>query len=230
MKHRSPLVTLAAVALAFAIMFTVNMLSGPPGSSSAGTAGPSAAPTTGAATSPSPQPTKTAVATSSVSASESVEDNKFPEKVVYAGRTDDGSATIAVAVLGDQAAAYLCDGRSVESWFRGTVEGADISLKSKSGSTLEATLDGDHIKGTVEIKNDTQKFEINEANKPAGLYRARGSKTTIGWIVLEDGSQVGVQTTGTDSSAAPQLDPENPQVTVDGESLNAALVNGDEEL
>ena len=230
MKHRSPLVTLAAVALAFAIMFTVNMLSGPPGSSSAGTAGPSAAPTTGAATSPSPQPTKTAVATSSVSASESVEDNKFPEKVVYAGRTDDGSATIAVAVLGDQAAAYLCDGRSVESWFRGTVEGADISLRSKSGSTLEATLDGDHIKGTVEIKNDTQKFEINEANKPAGLYRARGSKTTIGWIVLEDGSQVGVQTTGTDSSAAPQLDPENPQVTVDGESLNAALVNGDEEL
>ena len=230
MKHRSPLVTLAAVALAFAIMFTVNMLSGPPGSSSAGTAGPSAAPTTGAATSPSPQPTKTAVATSSVSASESVEDNKFPEKVVYAGRTDDGSATIAVAVLGDQAAAYLCDGRSVESWFRGTVEGADISLKSKSGATLEATLDGDHIKGTVEIKNDTQKFEINEANKPAGLYRARGSKATIGWIVLEDGSQVGVQTTGTDSSAAPQLDPENPQVTVDGESLNAALVNGDEEL
>ena len=230
MKHRSPLVTLAAVALAFAIMFTVNMLSGPPGSSSAGTAGPSAAPTTGAATSPSPQPTKTAVATSSVSASESVEDNKFPEKVVYAGRTDDGSTTIAVAVLGDQAAAYLCDGRSVESWFRGTVEGADVSLKSKSGATLEATLDGDHIKGTVEIKNDTQKFEINEANKPAGLYRARGSKATIGWIVLEDGSQVGVQTTGTDSSAAPQLDPENPQVTVDGESLNAALVNGDEEL
>ena len=149
---------------------------------------------------------------------------------MYAGRTDDGSATIAVAVLGDQAAAYLCDGRSVESWFRGTVEGADISLKSKSGATLQATLDGDHIKGTVEIKNGTQKFEINEANKPAGLYRARGSKTTIGWIVLEDGSQVGVQTTGTDSSAAPQLDPENPQVTVDGESLNAALVNGDEEL
>ena len=229
MKHRSPLVTLAAVALAFAIMFTVNMLSGPPDSSSAGTAGPSAALTTAAANSTSPSATKTTPA-SAASASETVEDNKFPEKVVYAGRTDDGSTTIAVAVLGDQAAAYLCDGRSVESWFRGTVEGADISLKSKSGATLQATLDGDHIKGTVEIKNGTQKFEINEANKPAGLYRARGSKTTIGWIVLEDGSQVGVQTTGTDSSAAPQLDPENPQVTVDGESLDAAPVNGDEEL
>jgi hypothetical protein len=225
-KHRSPLVTLAAVALAFAIMFTVNMLSGPPGSSSTGTAGPSATPTTTG----SPQATETTPGTASGSASETAEDSAFPEKVVYAGRTDDGPAAIAVAVLGNQAAAYVCDGRNVESWFRGTVEGGRITLKSKSGATLQAELDGDHLKGTVEINNDTQKFEINEANKPAGLYRARGSKTTIGWIVLEDGSQVGVQTTGTDSSAAPELDPETPQVMVDGESLNAAPVNGDEDL
>ena len=222
MKHRSPLVTLAAVALAFVIMFTVNMLSGPPGSSSTGSAGPAAAPTTAAG------PQQTASATPS--ASETAEDSEFPEQVVYAGRTDDGPAAIAVAVLGNQAAAYVCDGRNVESWFRGTVEGGRLSLKSKSGEALQAELDGDHLKGTVQIKNGTQKFEINEASKPAGLYRARGSKTTIGWIVLEDGSQVGVQTTGADSSAAPQLDPDNPQVMVDGESLDAAAVNGDEDL
>jgi hypothetical protein len=221
-KHRSPLVTLAAVALAFVIMFTVNMLSGPPGSSSTGSAGPTAAPTSAAG------PQQTASATPS--ASETPEDSEFPEQVVYAGRTDDGPAAIAVAVLGNQAAAYVCDGRNVESWFRGTVEGGRLSLKSKSGEALQAELDGDHLKGTVQIKNDTQKFEINEASKPAGLYRARGSKTTIGWIVLEDGSQVGVQTTGADSSAAPQLDPDNPQVMVDGESLDAAAVNGDEDL
>jgi hypothetical protein len=229
-KHRSPLVTLAAVALAFAIMFTVNMLSGPPGNSSTGTAGPSAAPATATDSIPSPQPTETAVATPSASASESAEDSKFPKKVVYAGRTDDGPAAIAVAVLGDQAAAYFCDGRNVEAWFRGTVEGGDISLKSKSGATLQAELDGDQIKGTVKIKNDTLKFEIDEAKKPAGLYRARGSTTTIGWIVLEDGSQVGIQTSGAGSSAAPELNPENPQVTVGGEDLDAAPVNGDEEL
>jgi hypothetical protein len=221
-KHRSPLVTLAAVALAFVIMFTVNMLSGPPGSSSTGSAGPTAAPTSAAG------PQQTASATPS--ASETPEDSEFPEQVVYAGRTDDGPAAIAVAVLGNQAAAYVCDGRNVESWFRGTVEGGRLSLKSKSGEALQAELDGDHLKGTVQIKNDTQKFEINEASRPAGLYRARGSKTTIGWIVLEDGSQVGVQTTGADSSAAPQLDPDNPQVMVDGESLDAAAVNGDEDL
>jgi hypothetical protein len=229
-KHRSPLVTLAAVALAFAIMFTVNMLSGPPGSSSTGTAGPSAAQATATANTPSPQPTETAAATPSASPSESAEDSSFPEKVVYAGRTDDGPAAIAVAVLGDQAAAYFCDGRNVEAWFRGAVDGGDISLKSKSGATLQAELDGDHIKGTVKIKNDTLRFEINEAKKPSGLYRARGSQTTIGWIVLEDGSQVGIQTSGGDSSAAPELNPENPQVTAGGESLDAAPVNGDEEL
>jgi len=221
-KHRSPLVTLAAVALAFIIMFTVNMLSGPPGSSSTGSAGPAAAPTTAAA----PQQT----ASTTPSASETPEDSEFAEQAVYAGRTDDGPAAIAVAVLGNQAAAYVCDGRNVESWFRGTVEGGRLSLKSKSGEALQAELDGDHLKGTVQIKSGTQKFEINEASKPAGLYRARGSKTTIGWIVLEDGSQVGVQTTGADSSAAPQLDPDNPQVMVDRESLDAAAVNGDEDL
>jgi hypothetical protein len=226
MKHRSPLVTLAAVALAFAIMFIVNIVSGPPGSGSTG-ASPPAAPATGSS---SLQPTETAAATPNATASETAEDSTFPEQVVYAGRAEDSQGAIAVAVLGSQAAAYFCDGRNVEVWFRGTVEGGNISLKSKSGATLDAELDGNEIKGTAQVENDTVEFEIDEAKRPAGLYRARGSKTTIGWIVLPDGSQVGVQTTGSDSSAAPRLDPEDPQVTVDGESLDAAPVNGDEDL
>jgi hypothetical protein len=32
--------------------------------------------------------------------------------------------------------------------------------------------------------------------------------------VLPDGSQVGVQTTGEESAPAPELDPDNPEVTV----------------
>jgi hypothetical protein len=221
MKHRSPLITLAAVALAFAIMFIVNMTVSPPGNSSSGTASPPAAPATAAG---SPLLTETAAA------SPSSEDSKFPEKIVYAGRAEDNAGAIAVAVLGDQAAAYFCDGRNVESWFRGSVTEDEISAKSTGGATLEAELDGNHIKGTVQIKSEKLKFEMNEAKKPAGLYRVRGSQTTIAWIVLEDGSQVGVQTTGADSTAAPELNPGNPQVTVDGENLNAAPVNGGEGL
>ena len=226
MKHRSPLLTLAAVAVAFIIMFTVNMLVSPPGGSSAEPVGPSAAP----ASSGPAQQTTSAVATPSASASERSEDRAFPNKVVYAGRTEDKSGAIAVAVLGDQAAAYFCDGRTIESWLRGTVQGSDLSLRSKDGATLQAGLDGDHLKGTLKIKNDRLKFEIDEAKKPAGLYRARGSKTTIGWIVLEDGSQVGIQTAGADSAAAPELNPESPQVTANGENLDAKPINGDEDL
>jgi len=48
--------------------------------------------------------------------------------------------------------------------------------------------------------------------------------------VLEDGSQVGAQTTGTGLAAALQRDPENPQVAVEGENLGAKLVSGDEDL
>lgn len=230
MKHRSPLLTLAAVAVAFAIMFTVNMLASPPGSSSTGTPTPAAPGTASASASPGSQETETAAASPSPSATKSAEDSKFPQKVVYAGRAEDGAGAIAVAVLGTQAAAYFCDGRSVESWFRGAVTGSDISFKSKDGATLQASLDGDHLKGSLRIKNERVRFEINEAKKPAGLYRARGSQTTIGWIVLEDGSEVGLQTTGQDSTPAPELDPENPQVTVDGQELDAAPVSGDEDL
>jgi hypothetical protein len=227
-KHRSPLLTLLAVAVAFAIMFSVNMLASPPGSSSTGTPTP-AAPATASASSGS-QETGTAAASPSPRATKSAEDSKFPQKVVYAGRAEDGAGAIAVAVLGTQAAAYFCDGRSVESWFRGTVTGSDISLKSKDGATLQASLDGDHLKGSLRIANERVRFEINQAKKPAGLYRARGSKTTIGWILLEDGSEVGLQTTGEGSTPAPELDPANPQVTVDGQELDAAPVTGDEDL
>ena len=226
MKHRSPLVTLAAVAVAFIIMFTVNMLVSPPGGSSAEPVGASTAP----ASSAPAHPTTSAVATPSASASESGEDRAFPNKVVHAGRTEDKSGAIAVAVFGDQAAAYFCDGRTIESWLRGTVQGSDLSLQSKDGAAVQAGLDGDHLKGTLKIKNDRSKFEIDEAKKPAGLYRARGSKTTIGWIVLEDGSQVGIQTAAADSAAAPELNPESPQVTANGESLDAKPINGDEDL
>ena len=141
MKHRSPLVTLAAVAAAFIIMFTVNMLVSPPGGSSAEPVGPSAAP----ASSAPAQQTTSAVATPSASASESTEDRAFPNEVVYAGRTEDKSGAIAVAVLGDRAAAYFCDGRTIESWLRGTVQGSDLSLQSKDGAALQAGLDADQI-------------------------------------------------------------------------------------
>jgi hypothetical protein len=232
--HRSPLVTLLGLVVAFAIMFGVNLASSAPRGGYA--AGPSPSPSDTAATSPasptsaspsseSPSPSP---ASPSPSASETEEVEKFPNKVVYAGRTEDDSAAIAVAILGDKAAAYLCDGRDVESWLRGTVDGDQISLRNKNGTShLEAKLIHGALEGKIELADDELHFLIKEAKPPAGLYRARGTKTTIGWIILPDGSQVGIQTSGEESAPARKLDPYNPEVTVDGEQLQGEPVSGD---
>ena len=236
MTHRSPLVTLAGLVIAFVVMFGVNIASSaPPGSYESPGSDPGARavahhrpghrrPQTASAS-----PAETTAPSPSATATEDG-GSEFPARIVYAGRTRDDSAAIAVAVLGEKAAAYLCDGRNVESWLRGTVEEDEIKLQSKDGAKLEAKLDGSRLKGTIEVNDEKLRFEIAEAKKPAGLYRAKGSKTTIGWIVLPDGSQVGIQTTGEESSAAPELDPDAPQVNVDGEQLDAEPVSGDEDL
>ena len=233
MTHRSPLVTLLGLVGLFAIMFGVNLASSAPRDSYTGSPSPAASPTAAATSpadptsapptseppSPTPSPTQTAT--------EDTDAERFPNKVVYAGRTEDDSAAIAVAVLGNRAAAYLCDGDNVEAWFRGTVRGDEISLTSRRGASLEAKLVHGALEGKIELGNQEWDFLINEAEPPAGLYRARGSKTTIGWIILPDGSQVGIQTTGEESAPAPRLDPDNPEVTVDGESLQGEPVSGD---
>jgi hypothetical protein len=234
MTHRSPLVTLAGLVVAFAIMFSINIANSAPRAGEyanrSGSASASPPPSTEvqspAATekaSPAATPTKTATQTP--------ETEQFPTKIVYAGRTKDGTTALAVAVLRDQAAAYVCDGRSVESWLRGPAKDGEVKLTSKNGDTLDAKLQSGVLTGTIEVRNHKHAFAIKEAKKPAGLYRARGSKTTIGWIILEDGSEVGIETDqGGASKAAPQLNPDQPKVTANGEDLTAAPVEGDEDI
>jgi hypothetical protein len=231
--HRSPLVTLIGLVAAFAIMFGVNLAvtdatadRADPGAAPSATAGASAP-----ATSAPPSPSASAPASPSATEPEPAGE-QFPGEVVYAGRTEDGGVAVAVAVRGNQAAAYLCDGESVESWLRGTVKDGDtLSLRNKSGTNeLEAKLDDGRLEGKVDLDGNELEFTLDQAEKPAGLYRARGAKTTIGWIVLPDGSQVGVQTTGEESTPAPELDPDNPEVTVDGEALRSEPVSGDQDV
>ena len=238
MTHRSPLFTLLGLVVAFAIMFGVNLASSAPRDSYRASPSQAASATAAATSAASPSstapssepPSSSAPASPLASASATPQQSKFPHKVVYAGRTADDSAAIAVAVLGDQAAAYLCDGQDVESWLRGTVKGDEISLTSRKGAALEAKLAGKTLEGKIELNGDELKFAIKEAKPPAGLYRARGAKTSIGWIILPDGSQVGLQTSGEDSSPAPKLDPGNPEVTVDGELLHGEPVSGDQDV
>lgn len=237
MTHRSPLFTLAGLVIAFGLMFAVNLANDAPGQE-VGEGYPSASPAATAATDQPtevPGPTATEQPTSSTSPTQTAtqeseaEGAQFPNKVVYAGRTDDGSAAIAVAVLDGLAAAYLCDGRNVESWLRGTAEDGELKLTSRNGDSLEAKLDESKINGEIEVKDRKLDFTIGEAKRPAGLYRAKGSKITIGWIVLPDGTQVGVQTDAEGAAAAaPELNPDQPNVNAGGEDLTAEPVEGNE--
>jgi serine/threonine-protein kinase len=65
---------------------------------------------------------------------------------------------------------------------------------------------------------------------PSGLYRlsaqVRGAKVVGGWIVLADGTQVGVLSVDGQAQPAPQLDTSTGGVVVDGTAATAAPVDG----
>ncbi|AVV43459.1 hypothetical protein C6376_20480 [Streptomyces sp. P3] len=212
MKRPGPLLTLLAGLVLAAFLLTLNATTGTrSASSSYQDQSPSPAPVRSSA-SPTPAPTPSRPRAADAD---------------YAGRTDDDAAAVAVSVRGDRAIAYFCDGRTQESWLRGDVEDdGTLRLTGSHGAKLEGTLeDGKGIDGTVEVSGTRHAFTVERAKKPSGLWRAtatvRSAKIDGGWIVLKDGSQVGVVNRDGEPSPAPRIDPETGAVTVDGQRLTA---------
>jgi hypothetical protein len=152
-------------------------------------------------------------------------------KAVYAGRVDGGGATVAVSVKGDKAIAYVCDGKRVEAWLSGTVNGDSMTLRGANNATLTASLSGTRLAGTVEVGRRNWEFDIPQVRKPSGLYQAArnvaGARIVGSWIVLPDGSQVGVLVDGGGPGPAPQFDPGSGAVTVGDTSLLVLPVGPD---
>lgn len=214
MALRGPLVTAVVTMVGLVALVTVNSAGG---LVVEGTAAPAAA-----------EPAVTTPTTTGPPASSPAPAPAFPAEVVYAGRANNSQLAIAVAVKGGQAAAYLCDGRGVEAWLRGTAADGKVELSSKDGlARLTGALDGGNLTGTASARGQEYPFTIGVANPPAGLYRGRDGSTTIGWIVLPDGTQVGIATTGNSSAPAPELDPQDGAATVDGRQIEAGPVAGD---
>lgn len=152
----------------------------------------------------------------------------FPGEVVYAGKTVDSPLWVAVAVKGTDASAYICDGAAVESWLTGTATNGAVDLKSKDGAnTLTANLNGGMLAGTVSIAGEPHDFTIGVAPPPAGLYRGQDGQTTVGWIVLSNGQQVGIARTGGKEVSAPALDPADGGAMVNGKFVPATKVTGE---
>lgn len=225
MTSRGPLLTLLAVVLVGGIVFAANVAGRPtPGTASAG---PGA---TGAATSAA------AVATSVVApATPSVVPPVAPvvEEAVFAGRSADRTTTIAVAVKNGRAIAYVCDGRKVEAWLDGTLVGNRLELSGKDGASVSGSASPDSATGTIVVGTRRLAFTARAAGKPAGLYEGRadvrGVVNRIGWIVLPDGTQVGIRNVGAGSGLepAPVLDPTRLDgVVLDGTPVPVHALSG----
>ncbi|MER6358326.1 hypothetical protein ABT186_42740 [Streptomyces sp. NPDC001634] len=218
MKRPGPLLTLLAGLLFALFLLALDATTGTKSTSSYQEGSPSAS-----ASSASPRSSSTTPPPSPSPSTSPVPDAE------YAGRTDDGSAAVAVSLRGGRAIAYFCDGRNKESWLKGDV-GADGTMKltGRQGAELDGTLAGKRIRGTVDVGGERHGFTADKALKPSGLYRAtaavRGARFVGGWIVLPGGRQVGIVDRDGTPSAAPSIVPATGAVTVDGQQLTARPV------
>lgn len=207
MRTRGPLITIAAVAVLAVIVLVVSMLRTPAPAPVANVGAPP--PAVVDPTAPATPPATTAAA---------------PRQAVYIGHTSGNEVTVAVAVSGEEASAYICDGKRVESWMEGTVSGEQVSLEGRGGTQLIATLTDDAALGSVTVAEKRLPFSASVAGPPAGIYEGKatvdGKPNRIGWIVLPSGRQVGINNVAGSRGPAPELDPDD----VDGLRLRGVEV------
>ncbi|MDN5854508.1 MAG: hypothetical protein L0K86_16985 [Actinomycetia bacterium] len=215
MRLRGPVLTLLAVAgLALALLVVdVSQTPSPAPDQVARTA---PAPTAGTVTSAPAVPPAPA----------------FPVEAVYTGRSSGDQVTVAIAVREGQAAGYVCDGERVEAWLEGQVRDGELRMEGMDGATVTARADGDAVFGRVRVAGGQWPYAAQVAAPPAGLYEAVGTvdgvTARIGWIVLADGSQVGVATVDGEHRPAPRLDLARGGATVGGVFVAAEVVRGDD--
>jgi hypothetical protein len=154
------------------------------------------------------------------------------QNVTWAGRMKGGDATIAITAKGDKAIAYVCDGEDIEAWLQGTAVDGELDLaaaaKSKTKAKLTGTFGNGRAKGSVTVDGTKFTFDVGTVKKPSGLYRAttdvRGARLDGGWIVLADGTQVGLATFAGSPVPVGRLDLNSRTTTIFGERITASPV------
>ena len=170
------------------------------------------------ASAPSPEPTRTT-----------------PTKATYTARVGGGGGSVAVAVHGSKAIAYVCNGSTVEGWMRGTVKGTKLVLTGKNNAHLTATYHAGKVTGDVKAHGTDYSFSAPTASKSSGLYEAtvsvQGKTIKAGWIVLDDGTQLGSLEINADSAenavTAPKLDLATMTARLGNLVLHAVPVSGE---
>lgn len=217
MKVRGPLVTLAAVAALGIGIWLVNVSQepdpAPPGQPVAEST------TTTAATTPTSAP-----------AQPSTPPPAFPAQADYVGKipTGTGVITLDIAVDGERAVAYACDGNTVEVWLSGSATDGVVNLVNKKNtSRLDGRLEGSAVVGSLSISDKKWDFTAAAAGPPAGLYLYEEAGVRNSWIVDADGDVTGVQRQADGSTRpAPGLSSDG-IATIDGQRITATRVGGD---
>jgi hypothetical protein len=124
--------------------------------------------------------------------------------VTYVGKLEGSSAYIAVVNRAGGILVYVCDGTeqsvTISSWYEGTLNDKTIQakLRGDSSRTLDATLNGDSLTGTVMLESGVKlSFSAALSAEPSGLWQASQADATGNainqgaWIVLPDGTQHG---------------------------------------
>ena len=154
---------------------------------------------------------------------ESPEPAEDSEPVTYVGWVDGGGASVAIIIDGDEATAYVCDGVTVEVWLNGPAINGELVLTGDDGELIGSYDDTEATGRTVALGREWT-FTVEEVAPPEGLYAfadtiVGGAEVDGGWIVLPDGTQIGVLTVDGESGPAPELDLATGQVEIEGTTV-----------
>ncbi|MEV6692856.1 hypothetical protein AB0M35_15425 [Micromonospora sp. NPDC051196] len=252
MKRLTPLLTLLSGAVTAAVLFTMSAQASPPRTQPAGDNAPPAvaAPPQDEtdvdveASVDEEQSDPESTRPAEVSPPDATEESPDGTEVSsveqnWIGQLENG-ATIAITVKGGKAEAYVCDGRSMELWLSGTVRDGKIELTGKDAK-LTGIIRGDSASGEMIVgvrrwkftarpddkKGDEAVTKSGSGTAPA-IYRAtdeiRKAGIDGGWIMLPDGTQIGIVTWNGKPIPAPPLDPAFYSTVVNGVTIVAEPV------
>ncbi|MET7394437.1 hypothetical protein ABZS66_13180 [Dactylosporangium sp. NPDC005572] len=217
MKLKGPIITLGVGLVVAGAIYTLNVdLSNDVARNNTAASAAASVATSAAAAAPSSSPS--AVASSPAVVGDGSGPAGQQGTQTYAGSVKSGVASLAIVVNKGKAIAYVCDGKSAEAWLEGTMANGQIDLKGPKGS-LKGTYGNGVVSGSVTAGSKTWEFAIKPAAPPSGLYRsatALRNRLDASWVVLPDGTQVGVDITGGTAKPAPAFDINSKTVTVDG--------------
>jgi serine/threonine-protein kinase len=164
-------------------------------------------------------PSTAAAAPSTPAPSESAKAEEPAVLLTFAGKVNGGAATVAIAVKGGKAIAYLCNGRNLEAWYQGEAKDGKLTLTGANQASLTGAYDATAAEGSVTTAGKTYTFRVQMVQPPNGLYRlvsrVAGNLEVGGWITV-NGETTGMVTTNGVSAPGGEIDPATGKVVVNG--------------